>query len=369
MRKGITLFRDLQGQVPWAIFDAAVAAQQGDRWVRKATCRSHLLSLLLALLLERPSLRSIEWALEHRLTYLSQFGLGSVDRSTISHANEHRPWTVLIPLFEALLAAARSVAPPHPFPFAAPVFTMDATVITVCGKLFPWLRHGALKLHLMLDHRGLLPCVVDMTDVTQSELCRARTRVYEMGSVLCFDRGYFDSAWFQRLTDDGIFFVTRLPSYARYEVTSERTVDRTEGVFADRIIRFTGCKTAIRCRRPLRLVTVRDPESGRHWHFLTNQMTWSAATIAELYRQRWQIELFFKWIKQHLKVKTFFGRSDNAVHWQLMAALCLYLLLALIKFRHQTTASLYQILRILQSHLFDHVRLEQLLFGYYNFQT
>ena len=110
MRKGITLFRDLQGLVPWAVFDAAVTAQQGDRWVQKATCRSHFISLLLALLLERPSLRSIEWALEHRLTYLSQFGLGSVDRSTISHANEHRPWTVLIPLFEALLAAAQGVA-------------------------------------------------------------------------------------------------------------------------------------------------------------------------------------------------------------------------------------------------------------------
>jgi putative transposase len=373
MGKGITLLRDMQGLIPWKVLDAAVAAVDGDRWVHKATCRSHFLCLLLGLFLHRSSLRAIEWGLQHRLTYLAQFGLGSVDRSTISHANEHRPCAVIEPLFEALLAAAHQAAPSHGFPFPAPLYTLDATVIWVCEALYPWARHAegqaAVKLHLTLDHRGLLPCVVDLTKMDQSELCRARQRTYEPGSVLCFDRGYFDSEWFQRLTDQGVFFVTRLPSYARYDVLSERPVEPGGPVEADQIIRFAGCKTRYKCRRWLRLVTVRDPASGKVWRLLTNQMTWSAEIISEIYKARWQIELFFKWLKQHLKVTSFYGRSENAVRWQLLTALCLYLLLALIKFRHGWQGSLYELQQILESHLFDRVTVTTLLFGCYDFRT
>jgi putative transposase len=373
MGKGITLLRDMQGLIPWKVLDAAVAAVDGDRWVHKATCRSHFLCLLLGLCLHRASLRAIEWGLQHRLTYLSRFGLGSVDRSTISHANEHRPAAVLEPLFKALLAEAQGTAPAHAFPFAAPVYSLDATVIWVCQALFPWAQHAAgraaLKLHLILDHRGLLPCVVDLTKMDQSELCRARQRAYEPGSVLCFDRGYFDSEWFGRLTDQGVIFVTRLPSYARYDVLAERPVAPGSAVVADQIIRFAGCKTRHKCRHWLRLVTLCDPDSGKVWRFLTNQMSWSAETIAELYKSRWQIELFFKWIKQHLKVTSFYGRSENAVRWQLLTALCLYLLLALIKFRHGWPGTLYALHQILESHLFDPVDLTTLLFGYYDFRT
>jgi len=319
------------------------------------------------------SLRDIEEGLSGRQRYLSQFGIGSVDRSTLSHANRHRPAEVAEAVFHELLRRARSVAPRHPFRFRGKLTTLDATEIPVSATLFEWARcapdEGGIKLHLFLDHDGPLPCLVEFATWRDSELALARRRSYAPGSVLCFDRGYFDSAWFRQLTHQRVWFVTRLPTYVRYEVVREGRADPAHGVLADQIIRFSGPTTGRRCPLPLRLITVYDAVRQKTLFFLTNQKTWTAATIAHIYKDRWQIELFFKWIKQNLKITHFYGRDQQAVRWQVLVALCLYLLLAILKFQSRSTWSLRKIHRRLDQYLFDPLTLKNCFDDSDQFQT
>ena len=372
MGQGITLFRQLQALLPWAALTKSVARMQGDYKVHVATCRSHFLVLLVAMLRRQRSLRDIEHGLSGRQRYLSQFGVGSVDRSTLSHANRHRPAAVAEAMFLELLRRTRAVAPRHPFRFRGKLYTLDATEIPVSATLFEWARcapdESGIKLHLFLDHDGRLPCLVEFGTWRDSELVMARRRSYAPGSVLCFDRGYFDSAWFGQLTRQGVVFVTRLPAYVRYEVVREGNADPARGVLADQVIRFTGT-TSRRCAVTLRLITYYDAVRETTLLFLTNQKTWAAATIAEVYRDRWQIELFFKWIKQNLKITHFYGRHEQAVRWQVLVALCLYLLLALLKFQNRSAWSLRELHRRLDQYLFDPLSLQNLFDNNYQFQT
>jgi putative transposase len=372
MSQGMILFRQLQGRLPWSVVTRSVAAEGGDYKVHRATCRSHILVLLLAMLLRHRSLREIENGLSGRLRYLKLFGVGSVDRSTLSYANRHRPAAVAEAVFATLLRQAQAAAPGHPLRFRNKLYTLDATEIRVCSTLFEWAQASpdkcGVKLHVFLDHDGALPCLVEFATMKHSELALARRRTYAPGSVLCFDRGYFDSAWLEQLTVQGVIFVTRLPEYVHYDVVQERT-PCAEGVLADEIIRFNGPKASRRCHGLFRLITYYDPVADRILQFLTNQMTWSALTIGKVYKARWQIELFFKWIKQNLKIKHFYGNDENAVRWQVLIALCLYLLLALLKFQNQVDLSLRDIHRRLAQYLFDLVTLKDVLHGTYQFQT
>lgn len=371
MRKGITLFAQMQALLPRRVVNEAVAACRGDYKVQVATCWSYLLSLMLAILTRQRSLRHLERSLGTRRTYLRQFGVGSLDRSTLSHASAHRPDQVGRVLFEALLERCRTVAPHHPFRFPQRLYSLDATVIRVCHTLHRWAvwapKRAGIKLHVALDHDGQLPTIIDMTSARVCERTQARPWRFPEGSVLCFDRGYFDSGWFRDLCQQKIVFVSRWSHGARYRVVRQRPVDSTPGVQADQDIAFIGKDSRRKFRGYLRLIIYTDPDTKKEFHFVTNQLQWPAQQIADIYQARWDIELFFKWLKQQLPVLHFYGRSVSAVRWQLYAALCVYLLLAWLKFQHQLPSTLTEIRQDIEPHLFDSVNFLDLLKGTYQF--
>jgi hypothetical protein len=363
MVKGNILFGHVQARLPWAALERAVGDVQGDRKVQRATCRSHFLVLLLALLRRQHSLRDIENSLSGRQGVLARYGVGSVDRSSVSYANRHRPVVAVEAMYAELLAQAQCRAGRHRFRFRERVVTLDATEIPVSRRLFEWARcspqEAGVKLHLFLDHSGRLPCLVEFATWRESELSLARRRAYAKGTVLCFDRGYFDSAWFADLTAHGVVFVTRLPSYVRYRVLHERP-PHGDGILADQLVRFSGPTSGRHCTVPLRLITFYDAAGDRVLQFVTNQRSWSALTICHIYKDRWQIELFFKWLKQNLKLTHFYGHSESAVRWQVLVALCLYLLLTILKIEQHQAWSLRDWHRRLDQYLFDPLALSDL---------
>lgn len=233
--------------------------------------------------------------------------------------------------------------------------------------MFPWAdfrtTKGAIKLHVGLNHAGYLPEFVTVTDGKTHDVTVGRALRIPRGSIVAIDRGYNDYGWYNQLTEKGIFFVTRLKSNAHYRVISRRQVLKDKGVTSDQTIEFIGVQTSRKCPIPLRRIGYRDPETGKHYVFLTNHFKLSASTIANIYRSRWQIELFFKWIKQNLRIKSFVGTSKNAVLTQIWIALCVYLILAFIKFQSKLTKSMQQILRLLQLNLFEKRDLMALLRG------
>jgi hypothetical protein len=371
MRKGITLLKQMQALLPRQVVNEAVAACRGDYKVHVATCWSYLLCLMLAILTRQRSLRHIERSLGSRRTYLRSFDVGSLDRSTLSHAGAHRPYQVAEALFEHLFARCSKVAPGHPFRFRRKLYSLDATVIRVCHTLHRWATwapaRAGIKLHVALDHDGQLPTLIDITSARVYERTIARQWLFPKGAVLCFDRGYFDSGWFRELCQQNIVFVTRWAYGARYRVVRDRAVPPNTPVQADQDIRFTGRDSRRKFRGVLRLITYRNPNRETPFYFVTNQHQWSAQQIADIYQARWHIELFFKWLKQQLPVLHFYGQSESAVRWQLYAALCVYLVLAWLKFQHQLDHTLTEIRQRIEPHLFDIVSLPDLLNGTYQF--
>ena len=234
---------------------------------------------------------------------------------------------------------------------------MDASTIDLCLAVFPWAdfrsTKGAIKLHVGLNHDGYLPQFATITDGKTSDIEVGRTLEFPKGSMVAIDRGYNDYAWYNQLTEKGIFFVTRLKSNAKVRVISRRPILPDKGLTSDHTIEFTSTQTAKKCPIQLRRVGYRDSETGRHYIFLTNNFTLAAKTIADIYKARWQVELFFKWVKQNLKIKSFIGTSKNAVMTQIWIALCVYLLLSFIKFQAKLKRSLQQILRVLHLNLFE----------------
>ena len=259
------------------------------------------------------------------------------------------------------------MAPGHNLRFDNPLYSLDASTIDLCMTAFPWTDFrtttGAIKLHVGLNHAGYLPEFVTITDGKTSDIEAGRALEFPRGSMVAIDRGYNDYAWYNQLTEKGIFFVTRLKSNAKTRVVSRRTVLSGKGLSSDQTIEFTGAQTAKKCPIQLRRIGYRDPETGKHYVFLTNNFKLAARTIADIYKARWQVELFFKWIKQNLKIKSFIGTSKNAVMTQIWIALCVYLLLAFIKLQSKLKKSMQQILRLLQLNLFEKRDLMALLRG------
>ena len=239
--------------------------------------------------------------------------------------------------------------------------------IDLCLSLFPWAKFrttkGAVKLHVDLNHQGLLPEFAHITDGKTTDIEIARQQVFAKGSIVVIDRGYADYSWFNSLNEKGVFFVTRLKRNAKYKIIQRHKVNKSTGLTSDQTIVFTNYYAKRDCPIKLRRVGYRDPETGKHYVFLTNHFKLSANTIAQIYKARWRIELFFKWIKQNLKIKSFLGTSKNAVMTQIWIALCMYLLLAYLKYQSKLTKSLQQLLRLLQLNLFEKRELIQLLTG------
>jgi len=300
----------------------------------------------------------------HRLYHL---GSAKLSRSNLSRINEDKPYELYEALFGKLFQRCQGMTPGHKFRFKNPLYSLDASTIDLCLSVFPWAKFrttkGAIKLHVGLNHRGHIPEFVTITDGKVGDVTVGRTIGFPKGSIVAIDRGYNDYAWYKQLTDKGIFFVTRLKTNAKINITERRSVLKSKGLISDETIEFTGLHTAKKCPIPLRRVGYRDPVTGKRYVFLTNNFKLAAKTIADIYKARWDVELFFKWIKQNLKIKAFIGTSKNAVMTQLWIALCMYLLLAFLKLQSKLNKSMQQILRLLQLNLFEKRDLMALLRG------
>ena len=315
----------------------------------------------------RISLRDIVENLSAQAHRLYHLGSTKLSRSNLSRINDAKPYTLYEALFGKLLGRCQGVVPGHTFRFKNPLYSLDASTIDLCLSVFPWAdfrtTKGAIKLHVGLNHAGYLPEFVTVTEGKSHDVTVGRTLKFPKGSIVAVDKGYNDYTWYKQLTDNGIFFVTRLKVNARYRTLCRRPVLKGKGLLCDQTIEFTGAQTAKKCPVPLRRIAYRDAQTGKRYVFLTNNFKLSAKTIADIYKARWQIELFFKWIKQNLKIKSFVGTSKNAVMTQIWIALCVYLLLAFLKFQSGLKKSTQQILRLLQLNLFEKRDLMALLRG------
>lgn len=320
-------------------------------------------ALVFAQLAGRHSLRDVVTAMASQSEALAPLGVSPPKRSTLAEANERRPAALYHSLLATLYARCQAVAPGHGFRFKNPLLSLDSTTISLCLNLFPWARFrtakGAIKVHTLLDHAGHLPAFVVMTDGKGSDIAMARGLQLPKGSIVAMDRGYIDYRFLFRLTQDGVYFVTRQKVNAKCKVTARFAVNWLQGVTSDQNVVLRG-KNSHAYPDALRRVGYRDPETGNHYVFWTNAFHLAAATIAAIYKARWQIELFFKTIKQNLKIKTFLGTSENAVMTQIWIALITYLMLAFLRFKSGLGLSFQQLLRLLQINLFDRRKLVDL---------
>jgi len=361
-----TVFAQLLKLVPRHEFETlAIQCHEGRR-LRKMTRWSQFVAMALAQLSGRNSLRDIVSNLSAHTAKLYHLGSTIVSRSSLARVNEKQPYSLYEQLAGKLLGQCQAHAPRHGFRFKNKLYSLDASTIDLCLSVFPWAKFrttkGAVKLHVGLDHDGLLPAFMAITDGKSHDITAARSLQLSKGSIVVMDRGYNDYTWYNQLNSKCIFFVTRLRKNACYRVTERRPVIKSKGLTSDQTIHLTGTK-ASNCPIKLRRIGFKDAETGIQYYFLTNNFELAARTIADIYKARWQIELFFKWIKQNLKIKSFLGTSRNAVMTQIWIAICVYLLLAYLKFASQIDKSFQQILRLLQLNLFDRRDLRGLLVG------
>ena len=336
------------------------------RQLRKMTRWAQFIAMSLAQLSGRSSLRDVVCNMAAQTQKLYHLGTSQVSRSSLARVNENQPYELYESLFQKLLSRCQGIAPRHGFRFKNKLYSLDATTIDLCLSVFPWAKFrttkGAVKLHIGVNHDGYLPEFVSITDGKCHDITAARTLRLPRGSIVAMDRGYTDYSWYNALNSGGISFVTRQRKNANYRVLNRCDVIKSKGITSDQTIQLTGFK-ARNCTVPLRRIGYRDPETGKHYVFLTNNFQLAAKTIAEIYKSRWQIELFFKWIKQNLKIKSFVGTSRNAVLTQFWIALCTYLMISFLKFQNGLTKSVQQIMRSLQINLFDKRDLIPLLRG------
>lgn len=326
---------------------------------RSFTRWTQFVAMLTAQLSGRCSLRDVVDNLAVQGQKIYHLGIKAFSRATLARCNENQPHMLYEELFQRLLGRCQSMAPRNrKFKLNGKIYLLDASLLDLTLSLFPWAKYqktkGAAKLHVGLDADGYLPAFVDLTAGREHEINLARTLALPKGSYVVFDRGYTDYAWYRELCEDGVFFVSRLKSNAIVTPGKKRRGRKSPGVTEDREIRLGNLPETFR------LVTYRDAETDIVYQFVTNALDLPAQTVADLYKERWQIELFFKWIKQNLKVKSFLGTSMNAVKTQLWIALCAYLVLSFLKFQSKIGASLQRMLRILQLNLFERRDLTEL---------
>jgi putative transposase len=362
-----TILSQILKLVPRHEFETLAKQHHSGRAFRKASRWSQFVSLTMAQLSGRNSLRDIVDNMSAQMHRLYHLGSAKLSRSNLSRINEGKPYALYETLFGKLLIRCQGVAPGHNFRFRHPLYSLDASTIDLCLSAFPWAdfrtTKGAIKLHVGLNHAGYLPEFVVVTEGKKHDVTVGRTLSFPKGSIVAIDKAYNDYAWYKQLTDKDIFFVTRLKSNAKYRIIERRSVLKEKGLTCDQTIEFTGPQVSKKCPVRLRRVGYKDAETGKHYVFLTNNFKLAAKTIADVYKARWQVELFFKWIKQNLKIKSFVGTSKNAVMTQIWIAMCVYLLIAFLKFQSGLTKSMQQLLRLLQLNLFDKRDLMALLRG------
>jgi hypothetical protein len=334
-----------------------------ERKLRSLTRWNQFVAMMFAHIGGRSSLRDITSQLQAQARRLYHLGVKTVRRSTLADANHDRPAAFFEALFHLQYAKCSAIAPKKRFRFKCKLYSFDSTVVDLCLSVFSWAKFrrtkGGIKLHSLLDHDGYIPAFVQVTDAKTSDLAVARLLNLPPASITVFDRGYIDFAWFRQLDEKGSFFVTRMKRGIKYKVLERNAVHYSKGLTSDQTILLTGAK-ARQCPIPLRRIGYQDPGTKKHYVFLTNIEHLAAKTVCDIYHDRWQIELFFKWIKQNLKIKTFFGTSRNAVLTQIWIALITLLLLAYYKFKAKLGHSLSEILKLLQLNLFNRRNLWEL---------
>ncbi len=312
---------------------------------------SQFLAMMIAQLSSRKSLRDLTENLKVQASKLYHLGMKKTSRATLARVNNKQPAELYKAMFYKLLERCQQYAPRHKFKFKGKLFLLDATTVDLCLSVFPWAKFrktkGAIKLHVGLDADGYLPTFMSMTDGKGHEIQWAKALNLPKGSCVVFDRGFTDYSWYESLMNNEVFFVTRLRGNALVKYFKKRPGPKTAGVIQDCQIKLGDIP------EHLRLVAYTDPETGIEYRFITNATHLTAKTVAALYKERWQIELFFKWIKQNLKIKTFLGTSKNAVLTQIWIALSVYLILAYLKFTAKLGVSMQQMLRVLQLNLFQ----------------
>ncbi|MGI6657325.1 MAG: IS4 family transposase [Desulfobulbus sp.] len=346
-----TILRQIIAFLPRHDFDALAKAHHHGQKFRAFNRWSQFIAMFIGQLSARASLRDLVMNIAAQSPKLYHLGIKPCSRATLARVNEQQPASLYEAIFHKLLQQCRQFAPKHRFKFNGKLYLLDATVIDLCLSVFPWATFrqtkGAIKLHVGLDGDGYLPEFLDLTDGKSHESTWAKTLKLPSGSMVVFDMGFTDYTWFQTLTENKIFFVTRLKRNARIQGLRKRSGRKAKGITADQTILLG------KMSLPLRKVCYQDPETGKELSFVTNADHLDAKTIAELYKERWQIELFFKWIKGNLKIKTFLGTSRNAVLTQIWIALSVYLLLSFLKFKAKLGVPLQQMLRLLQLNLFE----------------
>ena len=366
MNTGKTLFAQIMDFLPWTTFTRYVERYGGDRGVRTLTCAEQYRIMAFAQLTYRESLRDIEVCLGAQAGKLYHMGFREpVKRSTLADANESRDWRIYADFGQRLIAQARNlyVKEDLGLDLSNTVYALDSTTIDLCLSVFPWAlfrtTKAAVKMHTLLDLKGSIPSFIHISDGKMADVHALDLLQLEPGAIYVMDRGYVDFGRLHALHLAGAFFVTRAKSNLKAHRVYSAKTDRSTGIICDQTIALDGFYTKQDYPVHLRRIRFKDAESGKTLVFLTNQMTLPAATICALYKSRWQVELFFKWIKQHLRIKRFFGTSENAVKTQIWIAVSVYVLVAIVKKRLNLDASLYTLLQILSVTLFEKMPLQQ----------
>ena len=364
MNIGKTLFAQVMEFVPWKTFGRIIERHQGDAGVRTLGCADVFRVLAFAQLTWRESLRDIEACLAANQTKLFHMGIKAAPaRSTLADALNQRDWRIYHALAQRLIARARSLYAKEPSDLGldATVYALDSTTIDLCLSLFDWApfrsTKAAIKLHTLLDLRGAIPAFIHISDGKLHDVNVLDMLAFEPGAFYVMDRGYVDFARLYALHQAGAFFITRAKKGMDARRVYSAATERSTGVICDQSIRFNGFYASRDYPEHLRRIRFKDPESGKTLIFLTNNTSLSALAIAALYKSRWQIELFFKWIKQHLRIKRFLGTSENAVKTQIWCAIATYVLIAIIKKELHLDASLYTCLQILSVSVFEKTKL------------
>lgn len=354
-----SLFGQLLQMFPRHEFQRAVRDRRADHGAKGFSCWDQFVSMLFCQLAQAHSLREICGGLDSCLGKVVHLGMRRApNKSTLAYANSRRPWQLYRDVFDHLLDKCRHVAPGHRFRFRSKLYSLDASVIDLSISLFDWARFsttkGAVKLHLLLDHDGYLPTFAHITDGNVPDLDVARTLDLAPGSIVAFDRGYVDYRLFGKWTARGVWFVTRMKKQAAYVVTAINETTRRHGVVADLIIRLARAEGQRDCPNDLRLIRYVDPQTGKRFEFLTNNLELGPTTIAQIYKDRWQVELFFKALKQNLRIKTFVGTTANALKIQIWTALIAILLLKYLQLRARRGWSLSNLIALLRWNLFTY---------------
>jgi Transposase DDE domain/Domain of unknown function (DUF4372) len=368
MNTGRTLFSQLMDCLPWSTFARIVARYHGDHSVQTFPCTEQYRALAFAQLTFRESLRDIEACLSAQPAKLLHMGFrGPVRRSTLADANEVRDWRIYAEFAQRLIAQARRLYAGESLlgELDTTVYALDSTTIDLCLSLFPWAHFrstkAAVKMHTLLDLRGNIPSFIHISEGNLHDVHALDMILPEAGAIYVMDRGYVDFARLYRLHQAGAFFVTRAKSNLNAHRVYSSATDRTIGVIADQKIALDGHYTRRDYPVHIRRVRFRDPETEKTLVFLTNQTTLPALTVCDLYKSRWQVELFFKWIKQHLRIKAFYGTSENAVKTQIWTAVSVYVLVAIIRKRLKLDVSLYTLMQVISVTVFEKASIESMI--------